>query len=106
MRNVIKEPGFWMMVFAVIILAMLLFAPDARCEEQVMGRLKYTVDVELVCDSGVSVDDLSNCKPVYYHYVEVPNKSAVLVHQTEKMPEEKDMYKVIIKYLMAQQMGG
>lgn len=37
MRKVINEPGFWLMVFGVIIIAMLLFAGDGDCDEAVVN---------------------------------------------------------------------
>ena len=53
MRKVITEPGFWMMVFGVILFALLLFAPNGRCEEPALNFFVQTV--EHSSQSGVGI---------------------------------------------------
>ena len=48
MRKVIQEPGFWMMVFGTVILAMFLFAGNGNCDDS-----KTTVTPEVVTEECV-----------------------------------------------------
>jgi len=43
MKEVIQEPGFWMMVFAVIITAIILLSPAGRCDDKVIVPEKVVV---------------------------------------------------------------
>jgi len=91
MRKVINEPGFWMMVFTLLMLAMFLFAPsNGDCASPVKGpAVRYMVEVEKYHDSGWQVGgDMSDVKwkMRYHHYVQTPGKLPVLVLTTDEPP--------------------
>lgn len=39
MKEVIKEPGFWMMVFFVILTAIIIYAPTGNCDDKAVAPI-------------------------------------------------------------------
>ncbi len=92
MRKIFNEPGFWLMVFGVIIIALVLFAPNADCQELVKTpSVQYVVSVERQIEGwGVVIGQFETgkltSKLVYHHYIRVGNNKPVKVLVTEHPP--------------------
>jgi len=100
MRKALNEPGFWLMIFGTIIIAMVLFAPDVRCEssdEMVVvsedyGPITYTISF----DNGLPVDEIK-----YYHLIGRTGDKPSLVGITDRMPTLGVLHSMLRTYLMA-----
>ncbi len=120
MRKVIQEPGFWMMLFGTIIIAMLLFVPNGRCESSVetlivshdYGPLTYAIEIRNECNgSGIgfgSTYNLSktNCETKYYHLIGPTGKGTVLVGITHKLPTAEVLQLMLRRYILTITEGG
>lgn len=95
MRDTLNEPGFWMMVFGTVIIAMLLFAGNGDCADQ--AGITYTVAVTTECtDSSFGIGNSNpwpdllatkaKCRPMYHHYMGIPGQKRRLVGVTEQPP--------------------
>jgi hypothetical protein len=108
MRKVMQEPGFWMMVFGTIILAMFLFVGNGNCAERV--GIVYTVEISTDCSgSGYGIGTGGNpwpslmttktkCQSKYRHYMGTPGQKPLLVGVTEQPPSMMLLPVLLAKY--------
>jgi hypothetical protein len=111
MRKVIQEPGFWTMIFGVIILAMLLFAGNADCAEPVkVPAVRYMVELEKTASGwglGVGFADDMNLNNAwqekkYHHYIQATGKKPIRVLTTDYPP---NLMTLIISLQVFDKMG-
>lgn len=124
MRDTLNEPGFWLMVFGTVIIALVLFAPDGRCESptdrmlpfpvvsQEFGPLTYTVVIKEECTGwGIGLSDAvgineANCETEYHHLIGRTGRELKLVDITNKTPTKEVLQLIMLKYLLTIANGG
>jgi len=105
MRKVISEPGFWMMVFGVILFALFLFAPDAKCEDLDSG-LVYIIETRAVNSDmsigiGSAAASKSETEKEYLYYVGPAGGPYKLVLVSKVPPSARVKAYVLIRFLGA-----
>ena len=101
MRKTLNEPGFWMMVFGVVVIAMILFAGEGNCAERQPG-VQYIVKAQRIHSGweagigagggvganpwpSISISETAE-KVVYHHYIKAEGQRAVFVFTTDYPP--------------------
>jgi len=93
------------MVFGTVIIAMLLSAPNARCESpaemvtvsQDYGPLIYAIQF----DPALPIDETK-----YYHLIGATDEKLVLMGITNRMPTVKDLRALLYRYVIIITDGG
>jgi hypothetical protein len=106
MRRTIQEPGFWLMVFGTVIIAMFLFASNGDCAEDDIirvsynyGPLTYSIEVKPDCPE-------SGCRDTFYHFIGQTGENLALVGITHRMPNAEVLQIMMYKYMMVITQGG
>ncbi len=113
MRKVIQEPGFWLMVFGIIMFTLLLYAPDGRCESpadrmlpfpivsQEYGPLTYIIIIKDGCTgNGIGFSSRTNCETKYHHLIGPTGQNLALVDITDRMPTAEVLRSMLFRYIM------
>lgn len=106
MRKTLNEPGFWMMVFGTVIIAMFLFAGNGECAERTVvaydyGPLTYVIEFEQYYTDEGAVKYTK-----YYHLIGQTGEKPMLVGVTKRMPTTDTLAAMMSRYLMIMTNGG
>jgi hypothetical protein len=127
MKETLQEPGFWLCIFAVIIMTILLYAPNARCEmlfsglniphvtyeenSEQYGDYLYTVKIRTTCttvftggDDQVLIEDV--CDVAYLHFIGTSKDDQILTHVCDTMPTHLHIKLQLGLYMLMLEEGG